>query len=132
MTQPPVVLFDGVCNLCNSTVDFVIRFDRRKLVKFASLQDPFGQKILHESQRDDESFDSIVFWDNGTIYTYSSAVLQIAKYMGGVWPLLQIFRLVPPFIRDAVYRFVARNRYYWFGKRDTCRIPSAEEKSRFM
>ncbi|NNF04208.1 MAG: thiol-disulfide oxidoreductase DCC family protein [Rhodothermales bacterium] len=126
-----MILFDGVCNLCNASVDRVIRNDQAAVFRFASLQSQAARRLLEPHDVDPDRLESIVLIDNG-IHRESAAVLRIARRMDGFWPLLGIFAVVPAFIRDPVYRWVARNRYRWFGKRDTCRIPTPEERARFL
>ncbi len=127
-----ILLFDGVCNLCNSTVKFVIRQDKNALIKFASLQSSFGQKILLEHQLSNSRFDSFIYVKKDGILLKSTAALNLMKDIGGVWTLLYAFIIIPRFIRDFVYDMIAKNRYRWFGKQQTCMIPSAEIKARFL
>lgn len=128
----PVILFDGVCNLCNGAVQFVIKHDTKKQFRFASLQSEFGQKILSENGFDTESLKSFILIENNKIYTKSTAALRVAKKLNAGWPLLYGFIIVPPFIRNGVYNFIARNRYKWFGKQDACWMPTPDLKSRFI
>ena len=123
------VLFDGVCNLCNASVNFIIDRDPRAYFQFAPLQSE-AAKALGESVTGDP--DSIVLIEGGKRYEQSSAALRIARKMSGAWPLLFAFVVVPPFIRNVAYRYIARNRYKWFGKADACRMPSPELKARFL
>ena len=132
MTQPPVVLFDGVCNLCNSSVQFLIRRDKHERLRFASLQSEFGQETLKKFNLPEKEFNSFVFLENEKIYLRSAAALRIAYYLGGCWRIFQIFWIVPPFIRNAIYDLIARNRYKWFGKKTECMMPSPELKKRFL
>ena len=127
-----VVLFDGVCNLCNGSVNFFLSIDRRKRLKFASLQSNFGQSTLVELGKDTTCFDSILFLHQGKVYERSGAVLRIMGRIGGIWSLAVCFLVAPAFLRDACYNLIARNRYRFFGKSDTCRIPTPEEAERFM
>lgn len=127
-----IILFDGVCNLCNHAVDFVIRRDRRDRFKFASLQEPFLKDFLDKHRLASENPDSVVFIYRDKVYFKSRAALEIAKLMGGYWSLLYIFLIVPPLIRDPIYNWVARNRYSWFGRRSSCRVPDAVELSKFL
>ncbi|MEP2770862.1 MAG: thiol-disulfide oxidoreductase DCC family protein [Fulvivirga sp.] len=124
------IFFDGVCNLCNGAINFVIDRDSNKRYKFASLQSEFAQSQLPIST---SSIDSIIlFKKSGDILYKSNAALEISRNLKGLWPVLYIFKIVPRFIRDFVYDWVAKNRYKWFGKRDTCRMPSPELKERFL
>lgn len=127
-----ILLFDGVCNLCNSSVNFIIDHDPKGRFRFAALQSDFGQSKLTELGYDTEKFDSLVLLSKGKVYKKSSAALRIAKRLNGLWPLLYIFIIVPPFIRHAVYDIISKNRYRWWGKRDSCRMPSPELKQRFV
>lgn len=128
-----VVLFDGTCGLCDATVQFLIARDSRRRLRFAPLQSPVGRGLLaaHGLPVDDTP-GSMVYIEGGRALTRSSAALAIARRLDGAWPLLSAFRVVPVFLRDAVYRFVARNRYRWFGRLDACRIPDASQRERFL
>ncbi|MBK9337875.1 MAG: thiol-disulfide oxidoreductase DCC family protein [Lewinellaceae bacterium] len=128
---PGIVLFDGVCNFCNATVRFIAARDPRGVFRFASQQSAAGQSLLsaHDAPGD---FSSIVLIESGRVYRNSTAVLRIARRMGGLWPLGYGFVAVPAPIRDAVYRWFARNRYAWFGQAETCPIPDREMRRRFL
>jgi predicted DCC family thiol-disulfide oxidoreductase YuxK len=128
----PLILFDGVCNLCNSTVDFILRRDKRGLFRFASLQSEPASRLMRERGLDPGSLDSVVLMHGDRVYLRSSAALRIAGLLGGPLALTGVFWLVPKPLRDAVYRWVAANRYRWFGRRDTCRVPTAAEQARFL
>ena len=130
--NPDILLFDGVCNLCNGAVNFIIDRDPKGHFKFAALQSDFGQEKLKELGFDQEDFDSLVLLSGGKVYKKSSAALRIAKKLSGLYPLLFVFIIIPPFIRHALYDLIARNRYKWFGKRETCRMPTPELKARFV
>ena len=131
-TQHSVILFDGVCNLCNSTVQFIIKKDTKQQFKFASLQSDVAREILlHHSERNIE-LNSIVFILNNKVYLKSSAALRILWSLGGGYKLLFVFWIIPKPLRNFVYDFIATNRYKWFGKRDQCMIPNPEFKSRFI
>jgi len=127
-----VVLFDGVCNLCNSLVNWIIDHDKKNLFKFASLQSVYGQKRVAELGLSDNYLDTVILDDEGKGYSQSDAVLQVARHIGGFYSLAVVFFLVPRFIRDFIYQLVASNRYKWFGKQESCRIPTPELKSRFL
>ena len=131
MGQDSILLFDGECNLCNGSVDFVILRDKRRKFRFAALQSPAGAR-LRQAFSIPSQVDSLVLIENGVAYIRSSAALRVARSLDMPWPLLWVFMLVPRVIRDAVYECIARNRTIWFGKRATCRAPSEEERSRFM
>lgn len=127
-----VVLFDGVCNLCSASVRFIIKRDKKSRFRFAPLQSSYAAALFKRLNFDSTGVDSIVLCENGNLYVRSTAALRIARHLGGWWSLLYVFMLVPPFIRDAVYDFVARNRYGWFGKKDYCALPTPEMKERFL
>ena len=128
-----IVLFDGVCNLCNSSVNFIVDRDPKVRFKFAALQSEKGQELLSQILRANESsFDSIVLISNNSVYIKSSAALRIARHLNGLWPILYSFIIIPKPIRDFVYDFIAKNRYKWFGKSDACRIPTPDLQSRFI
>lgn len=132
MNDHPVILFDGVCNLCNGSVQYVIRHDKQGLFRFASLQSESGQKLLQQYQLPESDFTSFVLVENGKAYTRSTAALKVAKKLSGIIKLLYGFIIVPAFIRDAVYNVISTNRYKWFGKQDSCMIPTPELKERFL
>lgn len=130
--ENPVILFDGVCNLCNSSVQFVINHDPKGMFRFAALQSEFGQQQLEKHNFDKEELLSVVLLINGKAYDRSRAALEIARRLNGLWPLLYIFIIVPPFIRNFIYNWISRNRYRWFGRKDECMIPTPELKARFF
>lgn len=131
--QQALILFDGVCSLCNHSVDFIIRQDARNRFYFASLQSDLGQNILAAyGVKSRQDFKSLVLLEGKTIYQKSTAALRIAKHLKGLWSWLYVGIIVPRFLRDAIYTLVANNRYRWFGKRETCRLPSPEERSKFL
>lgn len=127
-----IILFDGVCNLCNGAVTFIIKRDKNNLFKFATLQRDIAEELLIDKLSDKELLDSIVLIENGKQYTKSSAALRIAKNLSGAYPLLYIFMVIPKFLRDWVYSIIAKNRYKWFGKKDACMIPTPELKKKFL
>ena len=127
-----IILFDGVCNLCNGAVTFIIKRDKNNLFKFATLQSDIAEELLIDKLSDKELLDSIVLIENGKQYTKSSAALRIAKNLSGAYPLLYIFMVIPKFLRDWVYSIIAKNRYKWFGKKDACMIPTPELKKKFL
>ena len=127
-----VILFDGVCNLCNHSVQFIIKRDKKNQLLFASLQGKTGQEILKKFNLPANDFNSFILLEGDKIYARSTAALRIAKKLGGGWKLLYGFMIIPRFIRDAVYNLIAKNRYKWFGKRDECMIPTPELKERFL
>lgn len=131
-----VILFDGVCNLCNSSINFIIDRDRAGRFKFAALQTPEAAPYVTRCNRKaaDESdlLQSILLVEKGTCYAKSTAALRIARRLDGAWPLLYGFIIIPGFARDYVYDWIARNRYKWFGKQDACRLPTPELRQRFL
>lgn len=128
----PVILFDGVCNLCNASVQFIIKHDKKSAFRFASLQSEFGKKIITKFDLADKNIDSVMLLENNTVELKSTAALQIAKRLNGIYPALYAFIIFPKFMRDSVYDFVARNRYRWFGKQESCMIPQPELKKLFI
>ncbi len=132
MNKSPVILFDGVCNLCNGSVQFVINHDKAGLFTFASLQSEAGQKLLSDYQIPGTVLSSFILIQHEQAYTKSTAALLVAKQLTGVVKYLYIFRVIPTFIRDVVYNFIARNRYRWFGRKESCMIPSPELRARFL
>ncbi|MCB0704981.1 MAG: thiol-disulfide oxidoreductase DCC family protein [Saprospiraceae bacterium] len=129
----PVLLFDGVCNLCNGFVQFVIKRDSKARFRFAALQSNSAQALLEQAgYANREDLDTVVLIENGKIYTHSDVALRVTGKLGGLWPLFSIFWVLPKFIRDAIYNWVARNRYRWFGKREACMIPTPELRERFI
>ena len=131
-SDQPVVLFDGVCNLCNGAVNFIIDRDRQQQFYFASLQSEVGESLLEQHQLPPEYLRSLVLVENNRVYTKSTAALRIARRLDGAWPLCYVFIVLPPVIRDYLYNIVARNRYRWFGKSESCRYPTADERQRFL
>lgn len=127
-----IILFDGVCNLCNGFVRFLVRHDRQARFQFASLQSEAGQHLLRRFGYPDHPLTSLVYVRGDRAFRMSAAVLQILDTMGGLWKVFGVFRLVPPGIRDRVYRFIARRRYIWFGKKDACMLPPPDMKHRFL
>lgn len=132
MNTHPIILFDGVCNLCNSSVQYVIKHDPNELFRFASLQGNTGQQLLKQYGLSTNDMNSFILVRDNKAYTRSAAALNVAKQLTGFAKLLYGFIIVPPFIRDAVYDLIARNRYKWFGKKDSCMIPTAALRSRFL
>jgi predicted DCC family thiol-disulfide oxidoreductase YuxK len=127
-----IVLFDGVCNLCNSSVQFILKRDKKKQFRFASLQGKFGQEVLKNNNFSTVSLNTLILIEGDKIFTRSTGVLRMMKHLGSGWSLLYGFIIVPNFIRDAVYNWVSKNRYKWFGKKDECTIPTKELKERFF
>jgi predicted DCC family thiol-disulfide oxidoreductase YuxK len=128
----PTILFDGVCNFCNNAVNFVIKSDKKSIVKFAPLQSDAGLHLLKQHSLPIDDMKSFVFIDDGIAYTQSTAAIKVCKYLSGAWPLCKILIIVPKFIRDGLYNWVAKNRYKWFGQKETCMIPTPEVRARFL
>lgn len=134
VTEPvhPIVLFDGVCNLCSGSVQFILRRDPGARFRFASLQSPAGQELLTRLGIDSPGIDSVVVIEGDRWYKESDAALRLARHLGGPWRLLTVFRLIPRPLRDRLYRLIARNRYRWFGKKEVCWLPTPELRGRFL
>ncbi|MBI5373033.1 MAG: thiol-disulfide oxidoreductase DCC family protein [Sphingobacteriales bacterium] len=131
-TAHSIVLFDGVCNLCNRSVQFIIKRDTKDRFRFAALQGKTGQALLAKHKLPADSFNSFILAEGDRIYTRSTGALRMLKRLGGPWSLLYVFIIVPRFIRDGIYNWIARNRYRWFGKRESCMVPTPELKNRFL
>lgn len=127
-----IVLFDGVCNLCNASVQFIIKRDNDKRFKFASLQSDFAKQLFREKGFDTLGIDSIVLFEDGKFAVRSTAALKIARNLDGLWFLFYGFIILPAFLRDIVYDFIARNRYKWFGRKDSCAVPGPGMMDRFL
>jgi predicted DCC family thiol-disulfide oxidoreductase YuxK len=132
MNNRPVILFDGVCNLCNRAVQFVIRHDRKKIFLFAALQSNEGQKLSQQYQLPMTNWNSFVLIEDGKVYTCSTAALKVARNLNGLLKLAYVFMIIPKFIRDGIYKWISNNRYKWFGKREECMLPTPELKQRFL
>lgn len=130
--NPPTILFDGVCNLCNASVQWVLRRDRRGQFRFAALQSEPGQQLLRQFGLAQEHFDTVVLVADGQVFVRSEAAIEIARRLGGGWRLAGSLRVFPLFLRDALYRWVARNRYRWFGRQAACWLPNAALRERFL
>ena len=132
MAQNSIILFDGVCNLCNGAVQFVIKRDKKNYFTFASLQSQQGQKLLQQFNLPATDFNSFILIENNKVFTRSAAALKVAKNLSSLWPGLYGFMIIPKFIRDGVYNIIEKNRYKWFGKKNACMIPTPELKARFL
>lgn len=130
--EHPVIFFDGVCNLCNASVQFILKRDKAGFFKFSSLQSRYAQEKLPIGLRSDGKLPSLVLMSGNNIRTKSTAALTITKHLSGLWPALYIFIIIPPFIRHFFYDLIAKNRYRLFGKREECMVPSAALRSRFI
>jgi predicted DCC family thiol-disulfide oxidoreductase YuxK len=133
-TAAATILFDGVCNLCNGFVQFVIRHDPRGHYRFAALQSELGRALLaaHGQVAPASGPESVVLLEGGRLYSHSTAVLRIAGQLGGIWRLAAVGWLLPGRWRDALYRYVARHRYHWFGRQESCWLPTPELRARFL
>lgn len=128
---PPVILFDGVCKLCNRSVNFILRIDRTGRLKMASLQSDYGRRVLEDHGLKSGPLDSMMLLEGTRLTMKSTAVIRISKYLGGAWPLCMGALIIPRYIRDALYDVIAKNRYRWFGQYDTCPLPDPEFEDRF-
>ncbi len=128
-----IILFDGVCNLCNAAVQFIIQHDKKDVFRFASLQSETGQKLVEERGLDPLEIDSIMLIEPGRVYyRKSTAALEISRDLSGAYKFLKHFRIIPEGLRDSIYDFIAYNRYKWFGKKEQCMIPTPELKAKFL
>ena len=127
-----LIFFDGVCNLCNASVQFAIERDKKNLFKFTALQGEYAKAVLPKFNVDLSQLNSIILLEDGQLYTKSTAALKIAKKLNGLWPTLYVFILVPKFIRDWFYDIIAKNRYKWWGRQESCWLPTPELKQRFI
>jgi predicted DCC family thiol-disulfide oxidoreductase YuxK len=128
-----IILFDGVCNLCESSVLFVIKYDKKDVFRFVALQSDLGKNIIRHIGMDSKHIDSIVLYEPGIAYYYKSqAALEIAKSLGGFFHFGTLFRIIPNGLRNLLYDYIAKNRYVWFGKKESCMVPTTEIKSKFL
>ena len=128
-----IILFDGVCNLCDNVVQFIIKRDKADVFRFVALQSALGKEIIKYIGVNPEKTDSIILYEPGHAYYYKAeAALKIAKEIGGVYSLMSVFSLLPKRLSNSVYDYVARNRYKWYGKKDECMIPTPEMKAKFL
>ncbi|PMC40825.1 hypothetical protein CJ195_02745 [Bacillus sp. UMB0899] len=131
--KTPILLFDGVCQFCDQSVQFIIRHDKNGIIKFAALQSNKGQELLREHQLSTTDLNSLVFIHGDRYFTKSTAVMEICRHLGGEWKIFAVMlRLTPRPVRDTLYDFVAKNRYKWFGQKNQCMIPSKEVRNRFL
>ena len=130
--EKDIILFDGVCNLCNGAINFIIKRDPKDQYRFAALQSDIGEELLEKYQIDPEKTDSIVLIRNGSAFAKAGAALRIANKMSGAWPLLYGLIIFPRFISNTVYDYIANHRYKWFGKKESCMIPTPELKKKFL
>jgi predicted DCC family thiol-disulfide oxidoreductase YuxK len=136
LNLPPnkkIILFDGVCNLCDSAVQFVIKHDKKDVFRFVTLQSELGQQILKHIGISYVNIDSIILYEPGIAYYYkSSAAIQIAKNLGGIWHYGTVFRIIPTGISNKLYDYIAKNRYKWYGKKEQCIIPTKDLQAKFL
>lgn len=132
MAEQAIIFFDGVCNLCNAWVQFVLARDRKNHFQFAALQSDFAKNELAKFDVNLNALNSVLLLENGKLYSKSTAALHITKHLDWGWPILYGFLVVPRFIRNGVYNIVAKNRYKWFGKQDSCWLPTQDLKNRFL
>lgn len=131
-SEPPLILFDGVCHLCAWSVQFIIKRDPHSVFRFASLQSEIGRGIMRQHGLDETALDSFILVEDGQARRESDAALRVCKHLPWPWRWFPLFLLVPRVLRDPVYRFIARNRYRWFGKSDACLMPTPEMRARFL
>lgn len=131
MNDNPIIVFDGVCNLCSGSVQFILKRDKEKKFLFAPLQSGYGQDLLRRFHLPTDVFNSFILFQDEQIFTRSTAALKMFEQLKG-WGWVKIFWIVPKFIRDGVYNLIAKNRYKWFGKKDECWVPTPELKARFL
>jgi predicted DCC family thiol-disulfide oxidoreductase YuxK len=131
-TPEPVILFDGVCNFCNGAINFLIRQDRKGLFRFAPLQSAAAHSLLEQYQIPKKEFQSFVLIQSGQVYQKSTAALKVLNRLPWYWKALQVLWLIPKSLRDAIYDFIARNRYKWFGRKEECMVPTVEMRNRFL
>ena len=128
-----IILFDGICNLCNSAVQYIIKRDKNDEFRFATLQGEIGQQLINERTIDTSKLDSIILIEPGiAYYSKSTAALKISQSFGGFWKMAYVLKLIPRQLRDIVYDWVARNRYGWYGKKEKCMVPTPELKAKFL
>lgn len=132
MNNQPIILFDGVCNFCNSAVNFTIKRNSKSTIMFAAMQSDAGQVLLKKYNLSLTDLQSFIFIEHGIVYKQSTGALKVCRHLRGLWPLCYHLIIVPKLIRDGIYNWVAKNRYKWFGIRKVCMIPTAEIKSRFL
>lgn len=131
MNQPPVIIFDGICNLCCGWVRFLISRDKNARFRFASLQSQTGETLLNSFSLSN-NMKTVVYLKNNQCFQESSAILEILKDLGGIWGIFILLKLIPKSIRDGIYRLIARSRYSLFGKRATCLLPTSDNQKRFL
>ncbi len=131
-SSSPIIIYDGVCYLCNRSVNFILKHDRKKIFRFTPFQSAFAKKILNENTESEIIGDTIIIIHNGKFYNRADAALKITMLLGGKWKMFYPLYLFPKFIRNGIYNIIARNRYQWFGKSDSCLMPTPEISERFI
>jgi predicted DCC family thiol-disulfide oxidoreductase YuxK len=127
-----VILFDGVCNLCNASINFILERDKTDRFLVGAIQEGPGQRLLRQFKVPPAYLDSVILIEQQRIYFRSSAALRISRHLSGPWPMLYPLIVLPRFIRDGLYDWIGKNRYRWFGKNNTCRVPTPEERAKFL
>jgi len=127
-----IIFFDGVCNLCNASIDFVIQRDKDDQFLVGALQEDLSKKILTNFEVREDYLDSLVLVEKGKIYYKSTAALKISRHLSGLWPVLYPLIFLPKFLRDSIYNWIGSNRYRWFGKKSACRLPTPAERAKFL
>jgi predicted DCC family thiol-disulfide oxidoreductase YuxK len=127
-----IIFFDGICNLCNRSVIFIINRDKKNIFSFAALQWPISKEVLGNKFPENSNFNSIIYYENGEIHTLSTAVLRILKKLPFPYSILYYHIIIPKFIRDSIYKYISRKRYYFFGKMNRCMIPHKEILDKFL
>jgi len=132
MLHQPIILFDGVCNFCNGAVNFTIKRDKQKQIRFAALQSEAGRQLVQQYGLPADDMRSFLFIENSKVYNRSTAALKVCMYLKGLWPLCYGLIVIPAFIRNGIYDWIARNRYKWFGERHECMVPTPDVRARFL
>ena len=132
MEKESILLFDGHCSLCNAAVDFVLKRNTKKKLLLASIQGPAGQRVLKMYQLPPSYLDTLVLVEQGKVYLGSTAALRVARLLRGGWPLFYALIIIPKGLRDRIYQWIGKNRYKWFGRRASCRMPTASERAHFL
>jgi len=132
MLPKSILLFDGHCSLCNGAVDFVLKRDPKKKLLLASIQGPAGKGVLKKYDLPPSYLDTLVLVEQGKVYLGSTAALRVARLLGGGWPLFYGLIIIPKGVRDRIYQWISEHRYQWFGRRDSCRMPTASESAHFL
>jgi predicted DCC family thiol-disulfide oxidoreductase YuxK len=128
-----IILFDGVCNLCEASVQYVIKYDKKDVFRFVALQSELGKEIIKHIGLENKNIDSVILFEPGIAYNYkSAAALEIAKNLGGFFHFGTVFKLIPNGLRNLLYDYIAKNRYQWYGKKESCLVPTLELKSKFL